>query len=312
MIGSALCALLANDAYAAGAADVFISADRAKELAGKPNVRFVCSDSPKDCAKAHIPGSVFAYSHDLQFLDDVRSCKGLPMCEPAAAKLFGELGIDDKTEVVAYDSGAGVNASGNWFLLTLYGHANVHILDGGTASWKAAGGAVEAGDAAKVAAKTFTPKVDWGMIAGVEEVKKATSDAANYLIVDARHNLDEFTGKTLGASMKKPGSEVTVPRGGAIPTAVFSPWTKYAGNKGGEAGKPTLKDPAELKKQLEKLAKNGYAPEKTLISYCHVGLGRGSFQYLAAKAAGHDKVKLYVGSWAEWGATESLPLAQQP
>ena len=38
---------------------------------------------------------------------------------------------------------------------------------------------------------------------------------------------------------------------------MFSPWTKYAGNKGAEADKPTLKKADDLKKQLEKLKKNG-------------------------------------------------------
>jgi thiosulfate/3-mercaptopyruvate sulfurtransferase len=317
LLKSALVAPLAATlpALFAGAAladDVFITVDEARALAGKPDVRFVCSDSDKDCQKSHIPGSVFAYSHDLQFLDDVKACNGLPMCEPAAKKLFGELGIDAGTQVVVYDGGMGANASGNWFLLTLYGHDKVKILDGGLATWKAHGGAVEAGAAAKVAAKEFSPKVRGEMIAGLEEVKKATADAAHYLILDARHNLDEYTGKTLQASMKAPGKEATVPRGGFIPTAVFSPWTKYAGNKSGEADKPTLKDSAELTKQLEKLKKNGYSPDKTVISYCHVGLGRGSFQYLALRRAGHKNVKVYIGSWSEWGANESLPLGTQP
>ncbi|HZY05464.1 MAG TPA: rhodanese-like domain-containing protein, partial [Anaeromyxobacteraceae bacterium] len=66
------------------------------------------------------------------------------------------------------------------------------------------------------------------------------------------------------------------------------------------------------KKQVQKLEKNGYAPGKTVISYCHVGLGRGSFQYLALRRAGVQNVKVYVGSWDEWGNDASLPLASQP
>ena len=62
-----------------------------------------------------------------------------------------------------------------------------------------------------------------------------------------------FTGKTLQGAMVNPDHEATVKRGGAIPGAVFSPWSKYAGNKDGQPDKPTLKDPAELAKQLEKL-----------------------------------------------------------
>jgi thiosulfate/3-mercaptopyruvate sulfurtransferase len=304
---------LAAAASPALAAGEFVTADQAKALVGKPSVRFVYADSEKEFEKGHIPGSVEAYAHDLHYLDDVKACKGLPLGEPRAAKYIGEtLGIGADTEVVVYDAGAGANASGTWFFLKLYGVKNARILDGGLATWKAHGGAVEPGAPAKVAAKAFTPAVQWSMIATVDEVKKATGDAAHYVLLDARHNLDEYTGKTLSPALASPGKEVTVKRGGAIPTAVFSPWSKYAGNKDGQADKPTLKDPAELAKQIEKLKKNGYDPSKTVISYCQVGLGRGSFQYLAFKAAGHDNVKVYIGSWNEWGNDPSLPLAAQP
>ena len=298
---------------AARAEDSFIAADAAKALLGKPGVRFVFADAEADFAKGHVPGSAVAFAHDLHLLDDVKACGGLPMCEPRAAKLIGEtLGIDAGTEVVVYDGGPGANASGTWFFLKLYGVKSVRILDGGLATWKAKGGPVEAGAPAKPAAKAFAPQVHREMIATRDEVKKASADPAHYLILDARHNLDEYTGKSLLSALASPGHEETVQRGGAIPGAVFSPWTKYAGNKGGEAGKPTLKDHAELAKQLEKLKKNGYDPAKTVISYCHVGLGRGSFQALALQAAGHKNVKVYMGSWDEWGNDPSLPLAAQP
>jgi thiosulfate/3-mercaptopyruvate sulfurtransferase len=312
-ISPAVVALAVASALPARAADEFISVEEAKALVGKPGVRFVHSDSEKDFEKGHLPGSVAAYSHDLHLLDDVKACKGLPMCEPRAAKLIGEtLGVDGATQVVVYDSGIGVNASGNWFFLKLYGVKDVRILDGGLATWRARGGALETGPAAKPAAKSFAPQVAWDMVASVDEVKKASTDPAYYVLLDSRHTLDEFTGKQLLGAMAAPGREETVKRGGAIPAAVFSPWSKYAGNKDGQADKPTLKDRAELVKQLEKLKKNGYDPAKTVISYCHVGLGRGSFQYLALRRAGHEKAKVYVGSWDEWGNEPSLPIASQP
>lgn len=309
----ALAAVLAAAAGPVHAADEFLSADEAKALAGKPGVRFVFSDSEKEFEKGHVPGSVAAYSHDLHFLDDVKACKGLPMCEARAARFIGEtLGVDAGTEVVVYDSGPGVNASGSWFFLRLYGVEKVRILDGGLAAWKARGGAVETGAAAKPQARTFAPAVRWDMVASVDEVKRATADATHYVLLDSRHTLDEFTGKQLLPALSAPGKEQTVKRGGAIPTAIFSPWSKYAGNKDGLPDRPTLKDPAELQKQLEKLRKNGYDPSKTVITYCHVGLGRGSFQYLALRRAGHAKAKVYVGSWDEWGNDPALPVAAQP
>ena len=292
------------------AQDAFISVDDALKLVGKDGVRFVWSDGEKDFAAGHIPGSVEAFAHDLPLLDDERKCKGLPMCEAAAAELIGkELGVDAATQVIVYDSGIGVNASGDWFFLALYGHKNVKVLDGGLATWKAKGGAIETGAPKKPAAKSFKPDVQWSMLASRADVEAAIKDPSKFVLLDSRHKLEEFTGKELLNGLTSRGKEVTVARGGSIPTAVFSPWTKYAGNKDGEANKPTLKDEKDLKKQLEKLTKNGYAPDKTVITYCHVGLGRGSFQYLALLKAGHKSAKVYVGGWHEWGNTPELPVA---
>lgn len=294
------------------AQDVFISADDALKLVGKDGVRFVAADSEKEFEKGHLPGAVEAFAHDLQLLDDVRKCKGLPMCEATAFDFIGKtLGIDANTQVIAYDAGMGVNASGAWFFLALYGHKNVRILDGGLAAWKAKGGAVEEGKGKPPAAKTFKGEVQWNMIASRADVEAVVKEPAKGLILDSRHKLEEYTGKELLGGLTAPGKEVTVARGGFIPGAVFSPWTKYAGNKGGAADKPTLKDDKSLQKQLEKLKKNGYAADKTVISYCHVGLGRGSFQYLALLKAGHTNTKLYVGGWSEWGNTPELPLGTQ-
>lgn len=303
-------ALLAS--LSAFAQDAFISADDALKLLGKDGVRFVAADSEKEFEKGHIPGAVEAFAHDLQLLDDVRACKGLPMCEVAAFEFIGKkLGVDAATQVVVYDTGMGVNASGDWFFLKLYGHKNVKILEGGMAAWKAKGGAVEEGKGKPVPAKAFKGEVQWAMIASRADVEAVVKDPSKALLLDSRHKLEEYTGKELLAGLSKPGKEITVARGGFIPGAVFSPWTKYAGNKDAEADKPTLKDAKDLQKQLEKLKKNGYDPAKPVITYCHVGLGRGSFQYLALLKAGHANAKVYVGGWSEWGNSPELPLGTQ-
>jgi thiosulfate/3-mercaptopyruvate sulfurtransferase len=309
-IAGLLAGLLA--AQVAGGSQPFISVEEAKALAGKPDVRFVWADADKDFDKGHVPGSVQAYAHDLQYLDDVRKCEGLPMCEATANAFIGKLGIGPETTVVVYDSGIGVQASGTWFFLTLYGQQHARILEGGLAAWKAQGLALETGAAKPPAAATFKAKVRRELIATRADVESALKQPDKFLLLDARHKLEEYSGKELLPGLASPGKEVTVARGGFIPSAVFSPWTKYAGNKDGAPGKPTLKDEKELQKQLEKLKKNGYDPKKTVISYCHVGLGRGSFQYLALLKAGHADTRVYVGGWSEWGNTPELPLGTQP
>ena len=107
LLSLALCAATAS------AHPVFVTVDEAKALKDKPDTVFVFTDADKEYDKGHIPGSALAFAHDLHFLDDVKACKGLPMCEARAAEFIGKtLGISDATPVVVYDNGTGVNASG--------------------------------------------------------------------------------------------------------------------------------------------------------------------------------------------------------
>ncbi len=285
--------------------DFVIEAKDALALHGKDKVVFVHAGTIEAFDKGHIPGSVHAYAHDMQYLDDVRKCDGLPMCPQTAAAFIGGLGIDNDTQVIAYEDGKGVNESGIWFFLTLYGHTKGKMMAGGTAGWEAAGGTLES-KASDIKAATFKPTVNKDMVATRAEVEAATK-GAKALILDARHTLPEFTGSDLKDGMKNAKEHITVKRGGHIPGAVFSPWTKYAGNKAGGADKPMFRPVKKLRKQLKKLGKKGYSADKTMLTYCHIGLGRSTFQYLGLLLAGHDKAKVYVGSWSDWGNTE-LPL----
>jgi thiosulfate/3-mercaptopyruvate sulfurtransferase len=309
MLSLALAAGLFSSAEAgAPTADLFISAQDAKALVGNPGVVFVFAGNEAAYKKGHISGSAHAFAHDLQYLDDVKKCGGLPMCEANAESTIGGLGIDNNTTVIAYEDGKGVNESGIWFFLQTYGHENVKIMTGGTSDWAAAGFPLETGDGDKPARKSFDAKPDRSMIATLDDVKRASGSGA--LILDARHKLEEYTGQDLKDGMKNAGAHVTVSRGGHIPGAIFSPWSKYAGNKTGVAAKPVFKSTASLKKSLVRLETKGYTPDSELITYCHVGLGRGSFQYLAMQLAGHENIKLYMGSWSEYGSS-SEPLATQ-
>jgi thiosulfate/3-mercaptopyruvate sulfurtransferase len=51
----------------------------------------------------------------------------------------------------------------------------------------------------------------------------------------------------------------------------------------------------------------GFSQEETFIFSCGSGM-TACIVLLAAIIAGYDKVRLYDGSWAEWGADDSLPI----
>ncbi len=301
--------------------DMLIWVDDAKKVFDSKGAVFVSGDSDKMFKKGHIPGSAHAFAHDLHYLDDIRKCNGLPMCVPRAEKFIGNLGIDNNTKVIAYDDGRGPNASGVWYFLWLYGidglHGQNRMMDGGFATWNAKGYPVETGEAHPPAPKTFKAKVNWDILATKEEVLKAVEDIkkhgkdSKYFILDARR-FQEYVGKSQLQALKAPGVHETVARGGHIPGAVFFEWKKVAGNPNGKPGKHLFKPVKKLKKVFyKKLKKKGFNPETdTLITYCHVGTGRGSFIFAAAKYIGIPKAKVYIGSWDEWGNTPSLPIAK--
>src|SRR4051794_9784757 len=115
-----------------------------------PNVRVVDASfklpgitptAREDYDHGHIPGAVFFDIDDI-----AEPGTSLPHMIPSpelfARKMEG-LGIGDDDRVVVYD-GAGLSSAGRaWWMLRLFGHHNVALLDGGLPKWRAEGRPLE-------------------------------------------------------------------------------------------------------------------------------------------------------------------------
>src|SRR5207244_4105743 len=91
----------------------------------------------EDYQRGHIPDAVF---FDI---DDVaQSGTSLPHMIPTAerfAEKMAERGVGNDDRVVVYDT-VGLSSAGRaWWMLRLYGHDNVALLDGGLPKWQAEG-----------------------------------------------------------------------------------------------------------------------------------------------------------------------------
>ncbi len=126
----------------------------------------------------------------------------------------------------------------------------------------------------------------------VNDIKKYKKES-HFVIVDTRA-LSEVTGK------KKVDK---VARGGHIPGATHLEWEEVVDHDRAVM----LKTPSELAKVFKA---KGITKFKTIYAYCQVGAGRGSHVAMALKAMGYKHVKVYTGSWAEWGNDLSLPIAK--
>jgi thiosulfate/3-mercaptopyruvate sulfurtransferase len=208
----------------------------------------------------------------------------VPDREEAAARL-GRLGISEDRLVVAYSDGGNLYASRLWHVLAHYGHERVVLLDGGLEKWQAEGRALERGWVSPTPGR-FEPGGANGM-AGItaSEILERLDDPTLRL-VDVRSQAD-FSGQELRAA-----------RGGHIPGAVLWPWEENLRPDG------TFRDPFEIRARAMEA---GLLPEQELVTYCQGGV-RAAHAALALRLAGYPRVRIYDGSWADWGNDPGLPI----
>ncbi|WP_282092301.1 3-mercaptopyruvate sulfurtransferase [Epibacterium ulvae] len=245
------------------------------------------ADSAKMAFEAtHIPGARF---FDIDDISDHRS--DLPHMAPSVEKFMSRLrslGVGDGHQVVVYDNMGLFSAARVWWLFRLMGQTNIAVLDGGLPKWQAEGRPVE--DLPPVIRdRHMTVRVQNHLVRDATQVSSA-SKLKDHEILDAR-----------GATRFK--GEVPEPReglrAGHIPGSKNVPFTTLL-NKD-----QTMKDTAGLKAAFE--AAN-VDLSKPAITTCGSGV-TAAILSLALERIGKTDHSLYDGSWVEWGAFPTLPVA---
>jgi len=195
-------------------------------------------------------------------------------------------GIDDDTQVVAYDGHGGMFAARVWWMLRWVGHAAVAVLDGGLTAWQSAGHALSTEVPAPRARGMITLRD--ALVASVD-VNDVVQDLQNggRTIVDARAP-DRFRGE----------NETIDPVGGHIPGA------KNRFFKDNLQADGRFKAPEQLKAELGNVVGN---PAQAIMQ-CGSGV-TACHNLLALEVAGMPGAALYPGSWSEWSADSSRPVA---
>ncbi len=232
----------------------------------------------------HIPGAIHAFWLEDLSAADTTVTTFLPTAAEAAERL-GRLGVTQDKVVIAYSDRGNLYASRLWHVLVHYGHERVALLDGGIEKWQAEGRALERGALAPAPAR-FEPR-ESTQICGINatEILQRLDDTS-MRVVDVRSPA-EFAGEQARAA-----------RGGHIPGAVLWPWEENL--------RPdcTLRGPAETRDRAEAA---GLFEEHELVTYCQGGV-RAAHAALALRIAGYPRVRIYDGSWAEWGNDPALPV----
>ncbi len=258
---------------------MFICAKDLSKRIKDHNLILVDTRSFNDYSKVHIPGSVnldFFYYH---WFDP--SKEGMNSFNHQMKKLFSILGITKKKTVVFYDDVSGMSAARGVWLLIYFSHTKTLMLDGGIKKWKSLGLSLEIKTNGFKPAK-FSGKINNNVFAGYEYIKKNLNKIT---LVDARTS-EEYDGKVIRSA-----------RNGHIPKAINIDWISNIEKDG------TMKQ----NKNLSKIYK--FNKDHEIVTYCQGGY-RAANSFLALKKLGFRKVKVYVGSWGEWGNRLDLPIEQ--
>jgi thiosulfate/3-mercaptopyruvate sulfurtransferase len=266
-----------------------------RQRTGEPTVVLDCgfdladpSAGDRAFRAGHVPGARYAHlDHDLSGpKSGTNGRHPLPAREGFAATA-GRWGIAPGTLVVAYDAQGGPYAARAWWLLRWLGHAEVVVLDGGLAAWRAAGGAIEAGDPpAPAAGPAYPAAAEPAMpVVTAEALARRLGRAG---LVDARAP-ERFRGEV----------EPLDPVAGHIPGAANR---FFKANLDAEG---RFLPPEALRAAFEAF---GTAPSK-VVHQCGSGV-TACHNLLAMEAAGLTGSALYAGSWSEWIADPARPVAR--
>jgi len=239
-------------------------------------------------AEGHVPGAVRVdLETDLSGPHYPGAGRHPWPSDDAFAAALGRLGITPAHQVVIYDDAAGALAAARlWFMLQAWGHEAVAVLDGGWSAWRAAGGAVEAGESAVRDAGAYAGVFDDSRLLQTDDIATLKPQAG--LVVDARAP-ERYRGDVEPLDRKA----------GHIPGAVNRP---FAANLEGARFKPA----AVLRDEFATLL-HGRAPTM-LIASC--GSGVTACHHLLAMAhAGLPGGRLYTGSWSGWIEDDARAIA---
>jgi len=242
-------------------------------------------------SSGHIPGAHFVYWKDLLWHDSDRE---FPSPEALAERLRA-LGVDNNTTVALVGDPFQFAAYAYWVMTMLGLEDRCRLLDGGRRTWLAERRSLTT-EIPEAAAGDLAPgSADFGPRVGRDEVRAGLGPEGP-LLIDMR-SPEEYRGERVSPPWLAfdHGAE----RGGHIPGAR----NLFIDNVLTDTG--TLLPPGELRERFEAV---GVTDDINIVTYCRLS-HRGSLAwFILTRLLGEPDVRVYDGSWTEWGSIVGFPV----
>lgn len=238
--------------------------------------------------EGHIPGAVFA-NIDTHLSGTKTGLNGrhpLPSRDDLI-EAFRVWGINNDTQIVAYDAQGGQFASRLWWLARWLGHQSVALLDGGWSKWSSET-RLTSREVPVRPRGNFTAGDSMMPLVSVQQVLQQL-EASDRILLDAR-TPERYRGE----------QEPIDPVAGHIPGARNRPWQQNLN------ADQTFKSPSELRAEFNTLL--GEQAPSQVAHQCGSGV-TACHNVFAMELAGLPGSALYGGSWSEWIADPARPVA---
>jgi thiosulfate/3-mercaptopyruvate sulfurtransferase len=242
-------------------------------------------------AEKHIPGAINFWWKDLCWDDTDRQF----VTPEQLAKRLGDVGISDEDRLVLYGEPVQYGTYAFW-ALTMAGHPNLMVLDGGRGKWMT-------GDLPTTNNVPETEVVEYKIQAPNESMRLGRDNVRDNLGKEGRFLLDvrspeEYSGERV---MEHGQFDHGAERGGRIPGAKHLFFKELINDD------DTFKSAEELKAKFDAV---GADPNKVdeIVAYCRLS-HRATLAWTALTfILGYEGVKIYDGSWTEWGSIVGFPV----